>query len=182
RNAQDEYITTVTLHSSGGDGHSSSSSSSAAASDALPSRCVVEDYTRDASVMGTRAGGAGAVTLVAVRDADKLKSFRSYLAGRKKAGVVKLPGGGRLMLLPTVADPRDVSGESIVGLIQQQQRGGGAVLARSPAAAAPPLLPPQQPHSLAYSNSSNTPAPPPPRAASSSRNSVSSSGGGGASG
>ncbi|CAM9912647.1 unnamed protein product, partial [Ectocarpus fasciculatus] len=73
RNAQDEYITTVTVHSSGGDGHSSPSSSSPAASDALPSRCVVEDYTRDASVMGTRAGGAGAVTLIAVRDADKLK-------------------------------------------------------------------------------------------------------------
>ncbi|CAM9522702.1 unnamed protein product [Ectocarpus sp. 4 AP-2014] len=129
--------------------------------------------------MGTRAGGAGSVTLIAVRDADKLKSFRSYLAGRKKAGVVKLPGGGRLMLLPTAADPRDVSGESIVGLIQQQQRGGGAVLARSPAAAAPPLLPPQQPYSLANSNSSNTPGPPPPRPASSSRNSISISGGGG---
>ena len=40
------------------------------------------------------------------------------------------------MLLPTTADPRDVSGESIVGLIQQQQQqhgGGGEVLARSPA-------------------------------------------------
>lgn len=38
-----------------------------------PSRCVVEDYTRDAAVLGAQAGGSGAVTLVSVRDADKLK-------------------------------------------------------------------------------------------------------------
>lgn len=38
-----------------------------------PSRCVVEDYTRDAAVLGAQAGAAGAVTMVSVRDADKLK-------------------------------------------------------------------------------------------------------------
>ncbi|CAN0030742.1 unnamed protein product [Ectocarpus fasciculatus] len=122
--------------------------------------------------MGTRAGGAGAVTLLAVRDADKLKSFRSYLAGRKKAGVIKLPGGGRLMLLPQQQQQ------------QQQQRhgGGGEVLARSPADTAPPLLPPPQSSSSAYSNKSNAPTPAPPRPASSSRNNISDGGGGGASG
>ncbi|CAB1100687.1 unnamed protein product [Ectocarpus sp. CCAP 1310/34] len=30
-----------------------------------------------------------------------------YLAGTKEAGVVKLPGAGRLMLMPTAADPRE---------------------------------------------------------------------------
>ena len=38
-----------------------------------PSRCVVEDYTREAAVLGAKAGGAGVVTMVSVRDADKLK-------------------------------------------------------------------------------------------------------------
>lgn len=55
------------------------------------------------------------------------RSFRSYLAGRKKAGVVKLPGGGRLFLLPTTADRRLVPGESIVGLIQGGGSGGGGI-------------------------------------------------------
>lgn len=38
-----------------------------------PSKCVVVDYTRDVHVLGTRAGYAGALTMVSVKDHDKLK-------------------------------------------------------------------------------------------------------------
>ncbi|CAN0460896.1 unnamed protein product, partial [Laminaria digitata] len=55
--------------------------------------------------------------MVSVRYHGKLKSFRSYLAGRKKAGVVKLAGGGSLFLLPK-SDSRSHPIESIVGLVQ----------------------------------------------------------------
>ncbi|CAM9883227.1 unnamed protein product [Pylaiella littoralis] len=157
RNAQDEYITTIALHSAE-EGIASVSPSSPCATDALPSRCVVEDYTRDASVLGTRSGGPGAVTMVSVKNADKLKSFRSYLAGRKKAGVVKLPGGGCLFLLPTTADRHLVQGESIVGLIQGGDGGGDG-------AAVPPPPPTPWSHSAMHSKSLDVPPPPPPRPA-----------------
>ena len=54
------------------------------------------------------------------------RSFRAYLAGRKKAGVVKLPGGGRFFLLPTAGDPRLVRGESIIGLVRAGVGGSGS--------------------------------------------------------
>ncbi|CAM9964727.1 unnamed protein product [Scytosiphon promiscuus] len=166
RNAQEEYITTVELQSAAG---RNAQPSSPCATDAIPSRCVVEDYTRDSSVMGTRVGDAGAVTMISVRDADKLKGFRSYLSERKKAGVVKLSGGGRFFLLPATADTRLVQGESIVGLVQASA-GGGSGGSAVPAASAPqqsPLSrpPPLQSFSAAHRNSNSSharpPAPPP---------------------
>eukprot|EP00904_Undaria_pinnatifida_P007775 jgi/Undpi1/4127/HiC_scaffold_16.g07494.m1 len=120
RNASDEYITTIALRPEGdgyGGGGGRNGAFFSAVTEALPARCVVTDYTRDTAVMGTMQGGAGALTMVSVKDHDKLNSFRSYLSGRKKAGVVKLAGGGSLFLLPK-SDPRVQPGESIVGLVQ----------------------------------------------------------------
>eukprot|EP00903_Cladosiphon_okamuranus_P018807 g17300.t1 len=162
RNAQDEYVTTLALPFSGeeNDGNGNNASTS---TDALPSRCVVEDYTRDAAVLGAQAGTAGAVTMVSVRDADKLKSFRAYLAGRRKAGAVKLPGGGRFFLLPTAGDPRRVRGESIIGVIRPGGGGGGAGLgAAAVVAAPPPPPPPRAAHASADNGSSDVPPSPPP--------------------
>eukprot|EP00752_Nemacystus_decipiens_P012662 g11216.t1 len=165
RNAQEEYITTLAPPTSGGEPIGNGKpGSSPCPTDNLPSRCVVQDYTRDAAVLGAKAGTAGAVTMVSVRDADKLKSFRAYLAGRKKAGVVKLPGGGRFFLLPTPGDPRLVRGESIIGVIRESADIGGAATAATTAAPNPP-----PPRPAGHSGTSGVPPPPPPRTGNSNR-------------
>lgn len=127
RNAQDEYITTVVLDPSttGSGSHAAGHGDPARA---LPSKCVVVDYTRDPEVLRTKAGAAGALTMVSAKDHGKLKSFREYLAGRQKAGVVNVPGdpGGKLFLLPTPDVSCRAQGESIVVLLRPTTEGAGS--------------------------------------------------------
>lgn len=57
------------------------------------------------------------------------RSFRGYLVGRKKAGVVKLEQGRSLYLLPRAGEAR-VSGETMLVLLRQAGHPGNGGLPR----------------------------------------------------
>ncbi|CAM9195980.1 unnamed protein product [Sphacelaria rigidula] len=86
------------------------------------------DYTRDPDVLGARAGAAGALTMVSVKDHGKLKSFREYLTGRGKAGIVNLAdaSGGKLFLLPSSDMSCRAKGENIVVLLRPSGKATGS--------------------------------------------------------
>lgn len=52
-----------------------------------------------------------------------VRSFRGYLVGRKKAGIVKLEQGRSLYLLPRAGGAR-VSGETMLVLLRQAEHPG----------------------------------------------------------